>query len=242
MDQHSGDNDGEMDGSTDDPPDSGCQYLYNLRNTILGNQNSYGNNEEEKEEEMDLDLNLTFQPVEDSQDTSEAAWSSYIDQLSNLAKLNSMKTTMAFIQALKTVSFDDKWSKLDADALNQLQNPPMTLVNINDNLAWHLGLDLYLSVTNSAQETYTSVRKAILWRYSNDEVPSYDQIKHYVAKLSGVYFIEDDMCINSCLVFTCSYKDLQTCSKCYEPRFDLLSKKPCQQLHTIPLGPQLQAL
>jgi hypothetical protein len=242
MDQHSGDNDG-MYGSTDDSPDSGCQYLDSLQNTILGDQNPHGNNEEEEEEdEMDLDLDLTFQPAEGSQDTSEAAWSSYIDQLSNLARLDSMKTTMAFIQALKTASFDDEWSKLDPDALDQLRNPPMTSVNIDDNPAWRLGLDLYLSVTNAAQETYTSVRKAILRRYPDDEVPSYDQIKHYVAKLSGVYSIEDDMCINSCLAFTCPYKDLQTCPECNEPRFDPLNKKPRQQFHTIPLGPQLQAL
>ena len=241
--EHSGDNDGEMYGSTDDLPDSGCQYLDALQNTILGGQNPHGNNEGEGEGEgIDLDLDVTFQPAEGSQDTSEAAWSSYIDQLSNLAILDSMKTTMAFIQALKTASFDDEWSKLDPDTLDQLQNPSMTSVNINDNSAWHLGLDLYLSVTNAAQETYTSVRKAILQRYPDDEVPSYDQIKCYVAKLSGVCSIEDDMCINSCLAFTCPYKDLQTCPECNEPRFDPLNKKPRQQLHTIPLGPQLQAL
>jgi hypothetical protein len=38
----------------------------------------------------------------------------------HLAKLDSMKTAMAYIEALKTASLDDECSKLDADALYQL--------------------------------------------------------------------------------------------------------------------------
>jgi len=153
-----------------------------------------------------------------------------------------MKTAMSFIEAIKTASLYDEWSKLDQDTLYKLRNPPTTPVNINDNPSWRLGLDLYLSVSNVAQETYTSVRKAILRRYPDDEIPSYNEIKSYVAELSGVHSIEHDMCINSCLAYTGPYKDLQTCPECGECRFDPFSKKPRQQLHTIPLGPQLQAI
>ena len=174
--------------------------------------------------------------------TTEAAWSSYISELSDEAKLDSMKTAMSFIEAIKTASLYDEWSKLDQDTLYKLRNPPTTPVNINDNPSWHLGLDLYLSVSNVAQETYTSVRKAILRRYPDDEIPSYNEIKSYVAELSGVHSIEHDMCINSCLAYTGPYKDLQTCPECGECWFDPFSKKPRQQLHTIPLGPQLQAI
>ena len=257
-----GDNEdhGETDhGETDDLADPGSQYMERLQNATVGDggdQNSHFNdslsdngegegsegheNGEGEEEGMDIDEH--FQETSDISDI-ETAWSSYIDKLSGLAKLDSMKTAMAFIQALRTASFDDEWTSLDPDTLDRLRNPPTVMpININDNPSWRLGLDLYLSVTNAAQETYTSVRKAILRRYPNDEVPSYDQMKRYVAELSGVYSMEDDMCINSCLAFTCPYKDLQTCPECNEPRFDPLNKKPRQQLHTIPIGPQLQAL
>ena len=236
-------------GLTDDSADPGSLYMERLQ--ALHDQNSHANlndslsDSEEEEGGGGMDIDLTSESAEHFQETSdcEAAWSLYIDKLSGLAKLESMKTAMAFIQALRTASFDDEWTNLDPATLDRLRNPlSMMPININDNPSWRLGLDLYLSVTNAAQETYTSVRKAVLRRYPNDEVPSYDQMKRYVAELSGVYSIEDDMCINSCLAFTCPYKHLQTCPECNEPRFDPLNKKPRQQLHTIPLGPQLQVL
>ena len=236
-------------GLTDDSADPGSLYMERLQ--ALHDQNSHANlndslsDSEEEEGGGGMDIDLTSESAEHFQETSdcEAAWSLYIDKLSGLAKLESMKTAMAFIQALRTASFDDEWTNLDPATLDRLRNPlSMMPININDNPSWRLGLDLYLSVTNAAQETYTSVRKAVLRRYPNDEVPSYDQMKRYVAELSGVYSIEDDMCINSCLAFTCPYKHLQTCPECNEPRFDPLNKKPRQQLHTIPLDPQLQVL
>jgi hypothetical protein len=174
--------------------------------------------------------------------SAEADWLSYISRLSHLAKLDTMKTAMAYIEALKTASLDDEWSKLDADTLYQLRNPATTPVNINENPSWRLGLDLYLSITNVSQETYTLVRKAILRRYPDEDIPSYHQIKKYVAELSGVCSIADDMCINSCIAYTGPFKDLQTCPDCGEHRFDTFTKKARQQLHTIPLGPQLQAI
>jgi hypothetical protein len=210
----------------------------------LPDDESSSEEEEEEEEEglynpMELD---TAPSVSGAGQPAEADWLSYISRLSHLAKLDSMKTAMAYIEALKTASLDDKWSKLDADNLYRLQNPPTTPVDINDNPSWHLGLDLYLSITNVSQETYTSVRKAILRRYPNEGIPSYHQIKKYVAELSGVCSIEDDMCINSCIAYTGPWKDLQTCPECGKHRIDPFSKKPRQQLHTIPLGPQLQAI
>lgn len=93
-----------------------------------------------------------------------------------------------------------------------------------------------------SQETYTSVRKAILWRYPNEDIPSYHQIKKYVAELSGVCSIEHDMCVKSCIAYTGPFKELQMCPECGEPRFDPFIKKAHQNFHTIPLGPQLQAI
>jgi hypothetical protein len=173
---------------------------------------------------------------------SEADWLSYISRLSHLATLDSMKIAMAYIEALKTASLDDECSKLDAETLYQLRNPSTAPVNINENPSWRLGLDLYLSVSNVSQETYTSVRKAILRRYPDEDIPSYHQIKKYVAELSGVCSIEHDMCINSCIAYTGPFKELQSCPECGELRFDPFTKKARQQLHTIPLGPQLQAI
>lgn len=49
------------------------------------------------------------------------------------------------------------------------------------------------------------------------------------------------MCVNSCVAYTGLFKDLSTCPECGEPRNDLASKKPRQEFHTMPIGPQTQA-
>ena len=59
--------------------------------------------------------------------------------------------------------------------------------------------------------------------------------------------IVSHMCIKLCVAFIGPYADLDTCSECGEPRFDQLqqnrgNKCPCAVFHTIPIGPQLQAL
>jgi len=110
-------------------------------------------------------------------------------------------------------------------------------------------LDLFLATTNSSQETYTSIRKAIFCRFGV-EVLSYDQIKRRVAELSGVIPVASDMCINSCLAYTGPFAELDTCPTCGEPQYNPIQlaasggKKQVarQQFHTIPIGPQLQAL
>ncbi|KIM55008.1 hypothetical protein SCLCIDRAFT_135597 [Scleroderma citrinum Foug A] len=55
------------------------------------------------------------------------------------------------------------------------------------------------------------------------------------------------MCIDSCTAFVGPYADLDTCPECSEARFDQQwqnrgNKHPHAVFHTIPIGPQLQAL
>ncbi|KAI9447400.1 hypothetical protein H4582DRAFT_1798041, partial [Lactarius indigo] len=58
------------------------------------------------------------------------------------------------------------------------------------------------------------------------------------------------MCINSCLAYTGPFSGLESCPMCSEARYDQYrleassgrDKIPRQRFHTIPIGPQLQAL
>jgi hypothetical protein len=251
MDQESRYDDEDGDDNFADP---GSLYAEGLQQSRHDNEQAReglgSSDDDDREEEED---ESSYNPIDRAQAASqvasrlgpgqsEADWLSYISRLSHLATLDSMKTTLAYIETLKTASLDDECSKLDADTLNQLRNPSTTPVNINENPSWRLGLDLYLSISNVSQETYTSVRKAILRRYPDEDIPSYHRIKKYVAELSGVCSIEHDMCIKSCIAYTGPFKELQACPECGELRFDPFTKKARQQLHTIPLGPQLQAI
>ena len=58
------------------------------------------------------------------------------------------------------------------------------------------------------------------------------------------------MCVKSCIAYTGPFLDLDACPLCSEPRYDQFryqissgqEKVPCQEFHTIPIGPQLQGL
>lgn len=137
-----------------------------------------------------------------------------LDELAELASLHHLKTIMAFIQAIASAFLDNEYSKLDSSVLKHIRNPSTSISPITNNSGLHLGLDVFLLITNAAQRTYLSVCNAILKRYPEDEIPSYEQIKQYISKLTAVFAIVHDMCINSCLAFTGPFKDLNVCPEC----------------------------
>src|SRR6202040_4041599 len=138
---------------------------------------------------------------------------------------------------------------LDSETIEHLRDAPQLPVGLTDT-DLRLSLDLFLSVSNSTQETYISARKAILRRHPEDQILTYDQIKHHVAQLSRVVPLTFDMCINSCIAYTGPLSSFETCPKCGEPRYDAAQRAasggkrlvPRQVFHTMPIGPQLQAL
>ena len=50
------------------------------------------------------------------------------------------------------------------------------------------------------------------------------------------------MCINSCVTFTGPFDNLEECPICHEARYLDDTSTPRRVFHTIPIGPQLQAL
>jgi hypothetical protein len=150
-----------------------------------------------------------------------------------------LRTAIAFVDGLKSASLDDE--DLDAETLERLRNPPEGLADsIDPDL--RLAIDLFLSASNASEENYTSSRKAFLRRHPEDDILTYARIKTKIAELTGIVPLVHDMCINSCLAFTGPFAQLSECPTCNEPRFDPRTELPRQQFHTIPIGPQLQAL
>lgn len=160
-----------------------------------------------------------------------------LEDLMNSATMDSVRTALEYIQLLKTASLND--GHLTEDVAERLRNPPSNHVQLTEDEL--LSLELFISIQNSAQYVYTSVRDAIHRRFPNCKLLSYEQAKHLVADITGVFPITDHMCIKSCIAYTGPFKDLDTCHICNEPRYDS-SKCPRQVFNTIPIGPQLQAL
>jgi hypothetical protein len=171
-----------------------------------------------------------------------------VDDLAELVQLDNIKLVMQYIQALESASLSDEMG-LDSETIDRLRDAPQVPVDLTDP-DLRLSLDLFLSVSNSSQETYISARKAILRRHPEDEILTYDQIKRRVAQLSGVVPLTFDMCINSCAAYTGPLSSFETCPKCGETRYDAAQRAasggkklvPRQVFHTMPIGPQLQAL
>jgi hypothetical protein len=169
------------------------------------------------------------------------------DEFPALAQLwiEHVKLAQQFIDEISAATFDN--GNLDADVIERLRNPEEGPVDISDPDI-RLSLDLFMACENSSQQTYTAAREAILWRFPESEILSYHLIKKLVADISGVVSVRDDMCINSCHAFTGPFVQLNACSVCSEPQYDpvqfvLTGKKiPRQQMCTILLGPQIQAL
>jgi hypothetical protein len=164
------------------------------------------------------------------------------------AHLGNLQDTLAAISEIKNASLD---SQFEEDDLTRLRNPTEEELNIDDR-HFRLSLDMYLILTNVSQETYRALVAAFIRCNPEAEgkLLSYDQIKRRVRNLTGIIPIHDDMCVNSCMAFTGPYKDLDTCLRCQEPRYDPVllqssngtTKKPRQSMTTIPIGPQIQAL
>jgi len=162
-------------------------------------------------------------------DSEPSILDAYVDlnTLSNNAQLE------AFVKSLRNASLDDPCANLDDNLLSRLQNPPKEPVNIDDNDIL-TGLDLFLGNIN--------LREVMMRRHPDENIPSFDQIKHIVAEITGVVPMVHHMCANSCIAYTGPFSELDQCPYCGEDRYDPKTNAAKQELHMIPLGPQLQAL
>jgi hypothetical protein len=172
-----------------------------------------------------------------------------LQELSDLVQIDDIKIAMEFVRGLESATLDDKEMHLDSEALERLRNPPQYQIEVPSS-DLRLAVDLYLAVENASQDTYNAVRTAILRRYPESELLSYAQTKNKIAQMSGITPLVHNMCINSCLAYTGPFATLETCPTCGESRYDQITltnsngkvKKPRQEFHSIPIGPQLQAL
>ena len=83
-----------------------------------------------------------------------------------------------------------------------------------------------------------------------EEITSQFSVKKQMGKLAGIHPMMNNMCINTCMVYTGSFSDIDTCPHCgksqYDQRVFLASdgqkKVPQQKFYIFAVGPQLQAL
>lgn len=207
---------------TDEGPDPGSQVDLDRR--------GYNDSDLDLDEDRDVDM----PPASDQSDPE-------LPEATAVPNVADIRTSLEFIKALKDASLDDEFELEDHDesVVERLRQPPQEPLDISDG-DLRLSIDLFLSATNASEQNYVSNREAIMRRHPEDEILSYASIKAKIAEMSGVTPLVHDMCINSCAAFTGPFASLQSCPICSEARFE--GTEPRRKYHTIPIGPQLQAL
>jgi len=111
-----------------------------------------------------------------------------------------------------------------------------------------MAIELYLG--NPSQATYETNRSILLRHLADVNIPTHYRTSRMVVELTGIDPMVHHMCVNSCVAYTGPFLELDNCPICSEPRYDQFrlqstagkEKIPRQEFHTIPIGPQLQAL
>ncbi|KAF9470260.1 hypothetical protein BDN70DRAFT_998988 [Pholiota conissans] len=173
------------------------------------------------------------------------------------ATLEDLHIAQRFIEAIRGASLNHEDKSPDEIALiERMKEPRQEILDFDDEEALRTGLELFLSTENASEEVFNNCRATFnrsMQRQGildHPGIPSLFQLKEHIKEITGVSSIKYDMCIGSCLAYTGPFKDLESCPKCGVSRYDpdLLAatnsakKKPQRQFHTIPIGPQLQAL
>ena len=154
--------------------------------------------------------------------------------------------SMSFIQHIRNASLDDR-TGLIGDALDRLRNPPMEVLEL-DGPCDKLAIEIFMALEHSSEASYDKIRSSIQACFPDSQLPSFYQVKCLLADLTGVTSVIDHMCVNSCVAFVGPFSELDACPECNEPHFDehhqthANKRIPCAVFHTIPIGPQLQAL
>jgi hypothetical protein len=71
-----------------------------------------------------------------------------------------VRTSQAFVQCLKEATLEN--SGLEEEDIERLRNPTAILPDHLDDRYLRLSIDVFLACTNASEETYKSVRAAIL--------------------------------------------------------------------------------
>jgi hypothetical protein len=93
-----------------------------------------------------------------------------VPEVAFIPQVADLQTSLEFINALKAAKLNDEG--LDEEILQRLRQPLTEPADASDP-DFRLSLDLFLSTSNSSEETYNNSRAAVLRRHPDDNILSY---------------------------------------------------------------------
>ncbi|KAH6896236.1 hypothetical protein BKA70DRAFT_1025976, partial [Coprinopsis sp. MPI-PUGE-AT-0042] len=157
--------------------------------------------------------------------------------------LEKLKLAQGYIEDLRNANLEE--SGLDPAVIAKIRAPVQMLLDLDKDRDLKLAIRLFSSAVGSAsQQAYADARSAIMERWPDTTIPTYDQVKTKIQEISGIAPIVHDMCIKSCQAYTGPLAAEERCRECNEGRYEpgRKKKKPRQTFYTIPIAPQVQAL
>ena len=131
---------------------------------------------------------------------------------------------MSFIQAISNASLSELVAKWDDDAMDRLRNPPNVPLEIPDPAIRH-SISMYLTLEHASQDAYERIARSFRQNFANTPgattIQSYKNIEKLIATYTGVEAILHIMCPRSCHAFTRPFADLNACSLCHAPHWNL---------------------
>ncbi|KAG1764792.1 hypothetical protein EDD22DRAFT_775674, partial [Suillus occidentalis] len=124
-------------------------------------------------------------------------------------------------------------------------NPPQQAPHI-DNPIIHHGIEMYFHLKHAAQAVYKGIAESAVRSF-----PGLRPSPSFLIRPSGMVpnnGVKCHMYLNTCIAFTGPFSNLEQCPFCELHQYDQLKLEatgkliPIHEFHTIPLGPQLQAL
>ncbi|EGN96643.1 hypothetical protein SERLA73DRAFT_184743, partial [Serpula lacrymans var. lacrymans S7.3] len=165
--------------------------------------------------------------------------------------MEDLQLAIDFANVLKDAQLDDQTMPIHPETLQCLRNPPEYPCVLDDPHE-RFSLDLLLATTSALEEVYDKIHKAYarLHPEDADKILSHYYMKCRMVELTGVNSLVHDTCIDSCIACTGPFVQLQKRPTCNAPHYDQQifdetggkEKRARQQFHTMPIGPQTQAL
>ena len=130
--------------------------------------------------------------------------------------LSDMATSVEFIRMVKEATLEFQFG---VEELAALCDPRENTSILEDDPYLKFSIRNFISLFGCAQDRYEDVRQNYLDLHPNAPVLSYDQVKRRLRNITGIVTWQHDMYVNTCVVFTGPFKDLESCPnlKCAEP-------------------------
>ncbi|KAG6825165.1 hypothetical protein H0H92_004520, partial [Tricholoma furcatifolium] len=171
-----------------------------LTETNKVQENLAQSSEENQSENFDIDAadpgslednDGAAEELEDETFWHEKVWNSGLDELYESVARPDAITSLEFIREIQEATLASQADILGLDVLERLENSQTSAVKLTADE--RLSLDLFLASNSAAQEVYNSSRRAVLHRYPDSKVLTYDQVKALIVEITGIVDVQEDM-------------------------------------------------